>query len=124
MCIWYWLKKPFFLLFSLFLLLSMGLIALLGIIHKSHCIISPFSFIYSTFFFFVGFPRYSQVFIPGLILRGTLGNQGGDLSQESLLHPQGLETETTCLSNQSPFHSGQPSLVYLQYFQQKVFSSN
>ena len=57
MCIWYWLKKLVFLLFSLFLLLCMGLIALLDIIHKSHCIISPFSFIYSTFFFFCWFSK-------------------------------------------------------------------
>nr|POF23031.1 hypothetical protein CFP56_15514 [Quercus suber] len=48
-----------------------------------------------------------QVFILGLILRGTVGRQGEDLSQESLLHPQGPETETNCLSDQSPFHSGQ-----------------
>ena len=61
--------------------------------------------------FFFGFPKYPQVFILRLILRDTVRCQGGDLYQESLLHPQGLETETTCLSDQSPFHSGQRSLV-------------
>ena len=56
--------------------------------------------------FFFGFPKYPQVFILRLILRDTVRCQGGDLYQESLLHPQGLETETTCLSDQSPSHSG------------------
>ena len=37
MCIWYNLKSQLFLLFSLFLLLFMDLIALFGIIHGSHC---------------------------------------------------------------------------------------
>ena len=50
-------------------------------------------------FFFFGFPKYPQVFILRLILRDTIRCQGGDLYQESLLHPQGLETETTCLSD-------------------------
>ena len=63
------------------------------------------------FFFFLGFPRCPQVFISRLILRGTVGRQGRDLSQNSLLHPQELELETTCLSDQNPFHSGQPLLV-------------
>ena len=62
-------------------------------------------------FFFFWFSKVSQVFISGLILRDNVERQGEDLSQESLLHPQGLETKTTCLSDQSPFHSGQPSLV-------------
>ncbi|KAE8728781.1 Mitochondrial arginine transporter BAC1 [Hibiscus syriacus] len=47
-----------------------------------------------------------------LIPRGTVGHEGGDLSQESLLHPQGFKLGTPCLNDQSPFHSGQPSLPF------------
>ena len=76
------------------------------------CILISQHFFVSLWNFFC-FPRYPWVFIPGLILRGTVGRQGRDLSQESLLHSQGLETKNTCLSEQSPFHSGQPSFVSL-----------
>ena len=48
-CIWHWLKRQFFyiLLFSLILLLFMGLITFFDNIYESHCIISALYMIFS-----------------------------------------------------------------------------
>ena len=81
--------------------------------HRLHAIVTNQSIQSVNIIFLLVSQNIPGFFIPRLIFRGTGGRQDGDLSQESWLHPQGLETKTTCLSDQSPFHSGQPSLVLI-----------
>ena len=50
MCVWQKLKSQLILLFSLFLLLFMGLTALFGTIHGSHCTISTNFYLYLQYF--------------------------------------------------------------------------
>ena len=51
---------------------------------------------------------------PETPFRGTVGRICGDLSQEDFLRSQGLEIETSCLSDHSPFNYDQLSLVNIK----------